>query len=198
MIGRLRGLLVDREPGRGILDVHGVGYLVHATERSLDRWQAEDEVIVHVSTQVREDAFNLYGFPTKLDQQVFDVLIGVKGVGPKVALAIQDSLDPTQLVTAVESDDLVSLCKPSGVGKRLAQRLALELKGKLPVAFEPIAASQSAAPVKDDLLVPALSQLGYNRSEIKRAIAALESQGVDPTASVSSRLKLALAALSGR
>src|SRR5690606_11010653 len=105
MIARLVGTLVDFEGNRGIVDVHGGGGEVCATSRALAAWSAEgSEGTIHVSTQVREDAITLYGFPTALERQAFGVLLGVSGVGPKLALACLEALSVGELARAAESD----------------------------------------------------------------------------------------------
>lgn len=199
MIARLVGTLVDREGTRGILDVSGVGYEVFATSRAFEGWEGHEEpVVVHVSTQVREDAIQLFGFPTALDRTAFQVLISVSGVGPKMALATLDALSVDDLASACERDDVATLSRIPGVGKKTAQRLALELKGKLPVSFAPT--SPARTPVKRapaDPLPLALARLDYGKSEIDRALAALAEQGLPPDAPTADRLRAAIRVLSG-
>ena len=197
MIARLVGHLVEREGNRGVLDVHGVGYEVFAPTRALDGWTgATEPVTVHVSTHVREDAITLYGFATPLDRQAFGALTGVTGVGPKIGLATLDALPPDALALAIERDDVPALSRIPGVGKKTALRLALELKGKLPVGLSvtPVTASRRA--VADDLAL-ALAQLDYGKSEIDRAAAALERAGVGVETPLPQRLSAALRALAG-
>ena len=196
MIAMLRGTVVHREGSRGIVDVSGVGYEVFAPSRSLEGW-GDDEVTVWVSTQVREDAITLYGFDSDTDRVAFQVLLGVKGVGPKAALAILDTLPVADLASAVERDDLRTLSKAPGIGKRTAQRLALELKGKLPASFAPAAGAARTRPVNSDALPLALARLDYGRSEIDRALSGLEARGISTDAPLQQRLSTALAILSG-
>ena len=147
MIARLVGGLVHHQGGRAVIDVGGVGYEVFATSRSLTSWAGSDTVEVHVSTQVREDAITLYGFESTRDREVFLALLGVSGVGPKVALSALDALPTDALHRAVEGDDVATLSQIPGVGKKTAQRLALELKGKLPGDFTaPVGARAAGAP----------------------------------------------------
>lgn len=198
MIARLVGTLVDFEGNRGIVDVHGVGWEVYATSRALAAWSAEgSEVTIHVSTQVREDAITLYGFPTALERQAFGVLLGVSGVGPKLALACLEALSVGELARAAESDDLATLGRIAGVGRKTAQRLALELKGKLPVGFEPTAPARSPARPASDPLALALAQLDYGRPEIERALGGIAQRGLSG-APLEQRLRVAIQILSGR
>lgn len=195
----LKGALAHHEGNRAILDVRGVGYEVFAPVRACATWADAGDVTVWVATRVREDAITLYGFPDDIERRCFDVLTGVTGVGPKMALAALDALSPDELVRAVETDDHVALCRIAGVGKKKAQRLALELKGKLPVGFTP---SDDGAPVRrvapDDPLPLALAQLDYGKSEIDRARAALDEQGLGVDQPLAARIQAALRYLSGR
>lgn len=200
MIALLRGRLLARDGTRGILDVQGVGYEVFAPGRHLDAWAGGEDTTVHVSTQVREDAIQLFGFASDLERRAFLVLLGVSGFGPKMALQTLDALEVSDLVRAVETDDLLTLGRIPGVGAKKAQRLALELKGKLPVDFTvPTGAARvkarAAGPA--DQLPLALAQLEYGRSEIERALSALAEQGLGPDQPLDQRLKAALRVLSG-
>ena len=205
MIAQLNGQLVADasvipagEPGRGVLDVNGVGYEVHATSRSLHRWADAESVRVHVSTQVREDAITLFGFETLLERDAFLVLLGVNGVGPRMALQALEALTVEELHRAVESDDVVTLSRISGVGKKKAQRLALELKGKLPVGFDvPTGQARPRIVRPADDLPLALAQLDYGKTEIDRALAGLEAEGIGPDEPLQQRLQAALRVLAG-
>lgn len=198
MIARLLGKLVDRSGGVGIVDVGGVGYEILSPVRALDDWNlTDDPILVHVSTQVREDAITLYGFPTRREREAFQVLLGVSGIGPKIALAALDTLDVDALAQAVETDDLLTLSKISGVGKKSAQRMALELKGKLAVDFVPTTGSTKPTKRREsDMLPLALARLDYGKSEIDKALQALGSQGLGPDADLQERLRAALRFLS--
>jgi len=197
MIARLYGTLVETDGNQAILDVNGVGYEIWATSRDLLQWgTGDDPLTVYVSTQVREDSITLYGFPDLLHRKGFDVMLSVSGVGPKVALSALDAMDLSMLRTAVETDDVRTLTSINGVGKKTAQRIALELKGKLPVGFTaPGTTPQSPAVVKrraTDPLELALERLGYNKSEIERTRTRLLAAGVPEDAPVAQRLKAAL------
>ena len=201
MIARLVGTLVDREAGWGILDVRGVGYEVFAPVRALDTWaQSDQTVTAHVSTQVREDAFTLYAFTNRRDRDAFRTLLGVSGIGPKIALAPLDNLDVDQLTQAVESDDLLTLSRIPGVGKKSAQRMALELKGKLAADFVPgskVKGKKASTAGSDDMLPLALARLDYGKTEIDRALHGLSQAGLAPDAPLQERLRMALRILSG-
>ena len=206
MIARLHGQLVadgvvarPGEPGQGVLDVGGVGYLIHAPSRALQDWSGgPDDVVVHVSTQVREDAITLFGFPSMVERDAFEVLLGVTGVGPKMALSALEALRVEDLQRAVEADDVTTLARIPGVGKKKAQRLALELKGKLPVGFDvqPSGPRPRQVDPGDDLPL-ALARLDYRKTEIDRALAGLEARGLGPDQPLQARLKAALEILAG-
>lgn len=199
MIAMLTGTLVHKIDNRGVIDVRGVGYEVFATTSSLALWADAGEVVVHVSTQVREDAITLYAFEDDRERLAFLALLTVSGVGPKVGLSALEGLGVDGLSKAVATDDVRALSTISGVGKKTAQRLALELKGKLPTA-EFTASARTAMPkVKSsDPLPLALAQLGYKKSEIDRALAGLADAGVAEDADTSERLRHALRILSGQ
>lgn len=194
MIGRLRGRIVEREGAVGILEVGGVGYRVVAPSSALDAWQqSPDEVTATIATIVREDAITLYGFASKADRAGFEVLIGVSGIGAKLALAALDTLGLDGLRRAVELGDVVSLARIPGVGKRTAQRLALELQGKLPAA-EFGAATPAARPAAraEDLFARALEQLGWGKAEIEAARARVAESGLTEDSPVGERVRVAL------
>lgn len=200
MIARLRGTLVGRDGHRAVVDVGGVGYAVNAPLRDVEAWaQSGEAVVVHVHTDVREDAIVLYGFSRDQDRVAFERLRAVNGVGPKIALALLDALGLDGVAQAVARDDVGALARAPGVGKKLASRLALELKDKLGGDFSADVATAGAAPSKAaDPLDLALAKLGYTRSEIVRAHELLAGEGLTDEAPVADRLRAALRLLSGR
>jgi Holliday junction DNA helicase RuvA len=190
MIGRLRGTVVHEEPGSAlILDVGGVGYELNVPLGAVGRARsdrADDSIVLHVHTHVREDALELFGFPTELERRVFRLLIGISGVGPKTALALLSTLPPPELSRAVRGRDLARLSKVPGIGKKTAERLVLELKDKLvdvETATEHAPAAGAARPDDSAKLLNALTNMGYRASEADRAIATLGDQvGTRPLA----------------
>ena len=171
MIAYLRGRILDKQPNRIVVDVNGVGYDVFvplSTFYGLS--EVGGEVALRVHTHVREDALSLFGFATRLEQDLFERLIGVSGIGPKVGLAVLSGIEPVDLIHAIERGDLARLTAIPGVGKKTSERIVLELKDRLPRAERP-AASESAAPLlqRDDLL-SALINLGYHRPLAEKAV----------------------------
>ena len=194
MIGKLRGLIDAYGEDFVILDVNGVGYLVHCSARSLQALpQAGMDAALLIETQVREDAIRLFGFRDEAEREWFRLLQTVQGVGAKVALAILSTLDPGELATAVASRDKSQLQRASGVGARLAERLVTELKDKAPALtpIDPLVARLAGAieakagvpqPVAD--AISALTNLGYGQPQASAAIAAaLKTAGENPAAS---------------
>ncbi len=170
MIARLRGTLVERRADEVVVDVHGVGYLVSVPQAWAMRAELGAEVTLFIATVIREDAFLLFGFPDGVQREAFDVLRGVNRVGPKLALAILSALPVADLARAIAKDEVAVLAKVPGVGRKSAERLCLELKDKLPVAFVPTA-DGGAPVVAEDPLPLALARLSYRKSEIDRAMA---------------------------
>ena len=197
MIASLRGAVVERSSGLAVVDVGGVGYAVRMGTRQLEALPPEGEVLLSIHTVVRGDDISLFGFFNSIERDAFKVLLGVSGVGPKAALALMGSLELEALSRAVESEDITLISKAPGIGPKTARRLALELKGKLPVAFEPTSTAGTAATASpSNALSLALAQLGYRRTEIVAAQAAIAEQGLEGEA-LERQLSAALAALSG-
>ena len=181
------------------VDVGGVGYEVHVPQGSLGRAGASSaegaRVTLFVHTHVREDIFDLFGFATDMERTVFRLLIGVPNVGPKTALGILSALPPPELASAVADRDLVRLTAISGIGKKTAERLILELKEKLPRMPALRAAESPERPQGNDTgrLLGALTNMGFRQPEAERAVAALGDRvGKEPLADL---LKAALAKL---
>ncbi len=132
MIATLSGLLQHKDPASVILDVQGVGYEVQLSSRTYDTLPLEGEkAFLHIHTNVREDAITLYGFTDMEQKKLFLLLTGVSGVGPKLALSVLSGIDPAELCNAVNLKDMARLTALSGVGKKTAQRLCMELADKV-------------------------------------------------------------------
>jgi Holliday junction DNA helicase RuvA len=170
MIARLRGTLVEKGPGRIVVDVGGVGYDVQIPLSTFyPLGEAGSNVELRVHTHVREDALALFGFATPLEHDLFERLISINGVGPKLALAVLSGIEPAELIRAVRGQDLARLTKIPGVGKKTAERIGLELKDRLPEVPEgrPGMAVEDAR--RSDLL-SALVNLGYQRVGVEKAL----------------------------
>ncbi len=198
MIALLTGSLIDHDGARGILDVRGVGYEVFAPAGCIAQWNvAQTDVVAHIYTHVSEDSLTLYGFNSREARKTFSILLGVSGVGPKVALATLDAHTVESLTRAVEAGDIAALGQIKGVGKKTAQRMAIDLKGKLPQHFAVQGSTTGFKRPTMDALPLALERLGYSRGEINKAVDTLISNGMGPDEPVAARLRAALAVLSG-
>ena len=169
MIARLRGRPAANTPEGLVLDVGGVGYLVHATPTAVRKGDAADEITVETYLHVREDALQLYGFADRSERELFVQLLAVSGIGPKVALAIVSGSPVADLRRAIVRGDSARFQAIPGIGKKTAERIVLELKEKL--ATTPI--SPVAAADVDDHVVArnALVELGYSLTDAERALA---------------------------
>ena len=183
MIGRLEGRIIEVDPGRVIVDVGGVGYLVSTTLRAVQQLAGRDAAALFVHTQVKDDAIELFGFPTAEEREACQRLIAVAGVGPRIALAVLSSLGPDELAAVVDSGDLARLTMTPGVGKKTAQRILLELKGKLAVTARP------GGDLRGDA-ASALVNLGYKQSAAMKAVEAVLAD--NPADDVGEVLRLAL------
>lgn len=170
MIGRLRGVVAAKIADRVLIDVNGVGYEIAVPPRALVELPGVgEEAVVHTHLHVREDALSLFGFAEEDQRELFRVLLGVSGVGPKVALAILGTMTPDDLRRAVLTEDAAALTAVPGIGKRSAQKLLLELRPKLELPDAELAPSSSPlAEVRS-----ALEGLGYQSEEIRAAMAEL-------------------------
>jgi Holliday junction DNA helicase RuvA len=170
MIAHLRGRLFSKQPGQAIVEAGGVGYDVVISIPTFTSLPAEGaEVSLHIHTQVREDLLALYGFLDLKEKRLFERLITVSGVGPKLAVTILSGLNPESTVAAIRGQDHATLTRIPGVGKKLAERLVVELKDKLDdMAVAPVAVV-SAGPAGEDVL-SALVNLGYQRPAAQKAI----------------------------
>lgn len=186
MIGRLRGLLISRRGDVVGIEVGGVGYEVAMTPRSIASLPGlGEEVVVHVHTHVREDEISLFGFDSEADRDLYRVLLGAGGVGPKLAMAIMGSMTRQEIVRSIVTEDADALTVVPGVGKRGAQRIVLELAPKLAGAEVDVVGSPSTLTVRQ-----ALEGLGYTTEEINGVIGEL-----DPEAPIAAQIRSALQAL---
>ena len=189
MIGKLTGILSDKNPPQVIVDCGGVGYEVQVPMSTFYNLPASGQkVVLLIHFVVREDAQILYGFATHTEREAFRELIKITGVGPRMALAVLSGLSVAELAQTVTLQDSARLTKVPGIGKKTAERLLLELKGKLGADIG-AAAAAAASPAQSDIL-QALIALGYNDKEAALALKALPAD-----VGVSEGIKLALKAL---
>jgi Holliday junction DNA helicase RuvA len=174
MIAVLQGSIAEKTPSRVIVDVAGVGYDVLVP---LSTFYVLGEpgaaVTLRIHTHVREDIIALYGFITRLEQDLFERLIAISGVGPKLALAVLSGIEPAELIRAIRTQDVARLTRIPGIGKKTAERIGLELKDRLPAEMqiaEPAPAASTAGDQLRDDLLSALVNLGYQRPVAEKAV----------------------------
>lgn len=191
MIGRIRGILVERQPPQIVLMAGGVGYEIDVPMSTFYGLPAlEEEVMLYTQLIVREDAQLLYGFATKAERECFRALIKVSGIGAKSALAILSSMSVAEFIMAINADDIVKLRKTPGIGAKTAERLVLELRGKLSKEGLGEMKSKGVETSHTDIL-QALLALGYNEKESERIMETLPAE-----VSVNEGIRIALKSLS--
>jgi holliday junction DNA helicase RuvA len=187
MISRLRGEVVARSATGIVLDVGGVGYLVNPTASARRRAERGGEVVLETYLQVREDVLQLFGFADAAERELFELLLSVQGVGPKVALAIVSGSSPEELRRAIALEDTARFQAIPGIGKKTAERVVLELKEKLGSVGQ-VGDSHRSDDGKPHLVArDALVELGYSLNEAEQALA-----GTDPEAPPEERVREAL------
>ena len=195
MIYYVSGPVALLEPGLAVIDCAGVGYGCRITAYTASKLKLRENTRLYITESIREDAYDLYGFESREEQRCFELLTNVNGVGPKAALSILSSGGPQNFTLAVMTGNEKMLTAAPGVGKKIAQRIILELKDKLGGASELdfSAGSVAAAPAANNavgLATAALQELGYGPTEISAAL-----KGVDPNASTEEMVRYALRAM---
>ena len=178
MIAHLRGRLLAKRPNQAIIETCGVGYDVTVSVPTfLDLPGVGGEVELHVHTHVREDQIALYGFLGLAEKHLFEKLITVSGIGPKLAITILSGMAADEMVGAIRSNDVARLTRIPGIGKKTAERMVLELRDKLPVqGAEDMKVPPAMGEVEEDVL-SALMNLGYQRATAERALMAVTKNG---------------------
>jgi holliday junction DNA helicase RuvA len=175
MIARLKGTLVDKHPSRVIVDVAGVGYDVHVPLSTFyGLGEPGTSVSLRIHTHVREDVIALFGFSSALEHDLFERLIAINGIGPKLALAVLSGIEPADFVRAIRLQDVARLTAIPGIGKKTAERIGLELKDRLPQALQTTSGAAASAPAPEDQLradlLSALVNLGYQQAVAEKAL----------------------------
>ena len=197
MLYYVSGTVAVLEPGLAVIDCGGVGYGCRVTAYTAGQLKLNQNARLYITESIREDAFDLYGFISREEQRCFELLTSVSGVGPKAAIAILSSGGPQNFTLAVMTGDEKMLTAAQGVGKKLAQRIILELKEKIGGSSMELAFSAGAAPAAPAqtggaaaMARAALQELGYSPAEISAAL-----KGVDPNASTEEMVRFALRAM---
>ncbi len=176
MIAHLRGKLIAKHPNQAIVEAAGVGYDVTISVPTFSELGGiGSEVALHVHTHVREDAIALFGFLHREEKQLFEKLLSVSGIGPKLAITILSGMAAAEMVGAIRGNDIAKLTKIPGIGRKTAERMTLELRDKLK-DFGMEAASAPVSPMEEDVL-SALTNLGYQRPLAEKAVATVTKAG---------------------
>jgi holliday junction DNA helicase RuvA len=178
MIAHLRGKLIARHPNQVIVDAMGVGYDVTISVPTFSELPpAGGEVALHIHTHVREDQIALYGFLRPEEKHLFEKLISVSGIGPKLAITILSGMPTDEMTAAIRGNDVARLTKIPGIGRKTAERMVLELRDKLPpVGSDQVHVVPSLSAVQEDVL-SALMNLGYQRPLAEKALGTVEKNG---------------------
>jgi Holliday junction DNA helicase RuvA len=178
MIAHLRGKLIARHPNQVIVETMGVGYDVTITVPTFSELpSAGSEVALHIHTHVREDQIALYGFLRPEEKQLFEKLITVSGIGPKLAITILSGMPADDMTGAIRGNDIARLTKIPGIGKKTAERMVLELRDKLPpMGRDQVNMIPSLSAIQEDVL-SALQNLGYQRAAAEKAVTSIEKDG---------------------
>lgn len=193
MIAFLRGRLLEKHPSRLIVDVQGVGYDVQVPLSTFYLvGEPESEVSLRVHTYVREDTLQLFGFASHLELDIFQRLISITGIGPRLALGVLSGIEPPDLIDAVRSADVGRLTAIPGIGKKTAERIGLELRDRLPPSPSTPPPGEAPNGARGDVL-SALLNLGYHRPLAEKAVARVAEAGGEE--SFEAMLKAALQAL---
>ncbi len=178
MIAHLRGRLLSKHPNQAVVESGGVGYDVHISVPTFSGLPAVDaEVALFIHTHVREDALALYGFLRAAEKKLFERLISVSGIGPRLAITILSGMPAEEMVGALRAGDAARLTRIPGIGKKTAERMVLELRDKLEGLAGPPTAAPAVTPVEEDVL-SALMNLGYARPTAERAITVASKNGM--------------------
>jgi len=178
MIAHLRGRLLAKHPNQAVVETSGVGYDVTISVPTFSDLPAiGSEVALHIHTHVREDLIALYGFLRQAEKQLFEKLITVSGIGPKLAITILSGMAADEMIGAIRGNDIARLTRIPGIGKKTAERMVLELRDKLPPAGAGDAPAAKAMSAVEEDVLSALVNLGYQRAAAERALVSVAGNG---------------------
>jgi Holliday junction DNA helicase RuvA len=195
MISQLKGTILKKSPTEIVIDVHGVGYLINIPVSTSEKVPGVgDETMLLTHLHVREDAMILFGFATEAEREIFHLLISISGIGPKIALAILSGISPENLREAIQAGSVEAFTSISGVGRKTAERIILELRskfGKIEFPTSVDTPSSHQLKLRSEAII-ALMSLGYNRASAEQVIRAVLSETPDKDLSVEDMIKKAL------
>lgn len=197
MIAQIRGVLLQKHPGSVIVEAGGIGYQLYISLSTFyELREVGETVLLHAHTHVREDAFQLFGFSTPLERELFRILIGVSGIGPKLAMNILSGISPPELLRSLEGRDVDRLLSVPGIGHKTAERMLLDLQEKAKKIKSHWELPEREKPPVDDMaedVISALVNLGYKKNQAEKAVQSTIQK--NPEASLEQALKESLKAL---
>ena len=195
MIGYLTGKIVGKKPTNILLDVNGVGYSVNISITTFEKLPSQNEIVsLYIYTSVKEDAIDLYGFSTATEKEMFELLIGVNGIGPKLAQSLLSGIEVDELRHAIDEGNLSRITAVPGIGRKTAERLLVELRDKMNKLTEQFEPAEAGAPssIRSDAIA-ALVNLGYNMKTAEKAVRNI--MNTNTSATIEDVIKEALAEL---
>jgi len=190
MITHIQGRLVEKNPTDIVIDCNGVGYSINISLHTFSQLSSEENVKLYTHLQVREDSHTLYGFSSKLEREIFRLLISVSGVGASIARTMLSSLSPEQVMDAIAHNDLATIQSVKGIGSKTSQRVVLDLKDKILKVYGLDEVSSVSSNTNKNEALSALETLGFARKQAEKVCSTIVQN--DPEASVETIIKLAL------
>ena len=191
MIAYLSGKIISSKPTKLVLDVNGVGYLVNISITTFDKINDQTSISLFIHTHVKEDSISLFGFYTESEKEMFELLISVNGIGPKLAISILSGIQVSDLRQAINTGDITRIISVPGIGRKIAERLVLELKSKVDLISEE-GGVEIPFSIKNEA-VAALTTLGYNSKQAEKSVR--EILAIKPDAALEELIKKALSGL---
>ena len=193
MITQVRGRLVEKNPTEVVVDCNGVGYLLHISLNTFSSLPDNENVVLYTHLSIREDAHTLFGFISKMEREVFKLLISVSGVGPSIARTMCSSMTSEEIQNAIATENVALIQSVKGIGAKTAQRVIVDLKDKILKTFNIDEVSVTASNTNKDEALSALEVLGFHRKQSDKIMTAIIKE--NPDASVEKLIKLALKSL---
>ena len=190
MITQIRGRLVEKNPTDVVIDCNGVGYLLHISLNTFSKLPEDEAVLLYTYLSIKEDAHTLFGFISKIEREVFKLLISVSGVGPSIARTMCSSMTSDEIQNAIASGNVAVIQSVKGIGAKTAQRVIVDLKDKILKTFDIDQVSVSASNTNKDEALSALEVLGFHKKQADKVVSKIMTE--NPDASVENLIKLAL------
>jgi Holliday junction DNA helicase RuvA len=192
MIAQLKGKIISKHPTGIVLDVHGVGFEINITTTTFESLGDADEISLYTYLSVREDSLTLYGFATNAEKEMFKLLIGISGIGPKLAQSILSGIQIEELKSAISQGNISRITVVPGIGRKTAERLLVELRDKVETVEEVTGEAEPLSSVRSDA-VAALVSLGYNPKQAEKIVRGILA--VEPEISIEDLIRRALSSI---